>query len=85
MELECLKIVKAPNMLDNFVYLSFLLSSKICAILAPLAALFLLGSLPEEPDMDPCFPQAAGISVSPGILPVLALQTPNHESTMQAP
>ena len=35
--------------------------------------------------MDPCFPQAAEISVSPGMLLVLALQPPNQESTMQAP
>ncbi|XP_073092908.1 uncharacterized protein [Manis javanica] len=39
----------------------------------------------ELPDMDPCFPQVAGISVSPGILPVLAFQPPNHESTMKTP
>ena len=34
--------------------------------------------------MDSCFPQVAGISVSPGILLALAFQPPNHESTMQA-
>ncbi|XP_057358830.1 uncharacterized protein LOC130683873 isoform X2 [Manis pentadactyla] len=39
----------------------------------------------ELPDMDPCFPQVAGVSVSPGILPVLAFQPPNHESTMKTP
>ncbi|XP_073092913.1 uncharacterized protein [Manis javanica] len=39
----------------------------------------------ELPDMDPCFPQVAGISVSPGMLPVLAFQPPNHESTMKTP
>ena len=78
--------MKVPKLLgrvhaDNFVYLSFLLSSKLCAFLAPLAALLLLGSLsaclsfvPEPLDMDPCFPQVAGISVSPGIPPVLAFQ-----------
>ena len=49
-ELEHLKIVKAPNLLgrvypDNFVNLSFFLSSKLCAILAPLAALLLRASL----------------------------------------
>ena len=37
--------------------------------------------------MDPRFPQVAGISVSPGILPVLAFQFPQsrdyHESTIK--
>ena len=34
---------------DKFVYLSFLLGSKLCAILAPLAALSLSGSLSDCP------------------------------------
>nr|XP_036846542.1 uncharacterized protein LOC118966982 [Manis javanica] len=52
--MERLKILKVPNLLgrvhlDNFVYLSFLLSIKLCSILAPFAAFSLEGSLPAYP------------------------------------
>ena len=48
------KIVKVPKVLgivhlDNFVYLSFIPSGKLCSILSPLAALSLLGSLSDCP------------------------------------